>query len=86
MSAPDPLEAAARADERKKCARDVCMYCGQRAIGYAAATGPNEAGNYVHHPIGGGAPMLCRAAAILARDAFLLQVVTELVPEQGGGQ
>ena len=58
------------AEESERCKRDVCMYCGGRAIGYGPHEGMNDAGNYVHRPIGGGAPVLCRATPIISRGNF----------------
>ena len=60
--------------ERELCKRDVCAYCGGRALGYhRIPEGPNEAGNYVHlsksHPVTYD-PVLCRATAIFARERF----------------
>jgi len=56
--------------ERELCKRDVCMYCGGRAIGYARIPeGPNEAGNWVHeyrlNKLRDG--VLCKASAIFNR-------------------
>lgn len=39
--------------ERELCKRDVCCYCGGRALGYhQIPTGPNDAYNWVHNPKG----------------------------------
>jgi len=59
-----------REEERELCKRDVCMYCGGRAIGYARIPeGPNEAGNWVHRykldKLRDG--VLCKASAIFSR-------------------
>ena len=68
--------------ERADCAEDVCMYCGERALGYELAEGPNEAGNWVHKPKSGGAAMLCKATAIHSRMRFIEALA--LAPEPEG--
>lgn len=64
---------AAKADSRALAlllaCRDVCMYCGKRAPGAGPATGPNEAGNYVHLQQG-YPPRLCAATSIHSRIRF----------------
>ena len=61
----------ARREALGQCKRDVCMYCGKRALGYLPAEGPNEAGNWTHCPqTRTGIPLLCHATAIFAREHF----------------
>ena len=61
-------------EERERCKRDVCMYCGGRAIGYnRIPDGPNEAGNWTHQyttTMRTQDRALCVASAIFAREAF----------------
>jgi hypothetical protein len=60
--------------ERELCKRDVCMYCGGRALGYnRIPDGPNEAGNWTHKSTTSEREehrVLCHASAILARENF----------------
>lgn len=54
-------------------ARDVCMYCGNRAPQYNQNTvhGPSGSGNWVHTMVGGGGkPKLCVASSIFNRIQF----------------
>ena len=54
--------------EAERCAKDVCMYCGGRALGYSPVIGPNQAGNYIHAtPKATGKDVLCRASGIYSR-------------------
>lgn len=55
------------ADAAERCARDVCMYCGRRALGYGDAIGPNQAGNWIHRSVSGTHDALCDATGIWAR-------------------
>jgi hypothetical protein len=49
-------------------AKDVCMYCGGRALGYHDAKGPNSAGNWTHLSVSLPAvERLCEASAAHAR-------------------
>lgn len=62
--------ARARREALELACRDVCTYCGSRAIGYDPAEGPNEARNWTHtNPAykRGEATVLCHASAIHAR-------------------
>lgn len=64
------LHALADAERREadRCAKDVCMYCGGRALGYSHVIGPNQAGNYIHAtPKATGEDVLCRASGIYSR-------------------
>jgi hypothetical protein len=58
--------------ERELCKRDVCMYCGGRALGYfRIPEGPNDAGNFYHrHKKFEDDVQLCRASAIFAREKY----------------
>ena len=59
--------------ERDKCKKDVCMYCGGRALGYnRTPTGPNDAGNWIHTSNGAASRdhVMCEASAILAREKW----------------
>mgnify|MGYP001580384293 CR=1 FL=1 len=54
--------------EAERCAKDVCMYCGGRALGHLPVIGPNQAGNYIHAtPKATGEDVLCRASGIYSR-------------------
>lgn len=65
----DPILREAVREVLRQAAMDVCMYCGDRAIGYGPACGPNEARNYWH---GNGAQIvLCAATAIHHRSQAL---------------
>ncbi len=57
---------------RLEAARDVCPYCGGRAMGYEpVAAGPNEAGNWYHPDESDPTrSVLCLATAIYARRRF----------------
>lgn len=61
-------------EERELCKRDVCMYCGGRALGYRRVPdGPNEAGNWTHQYTTTQRSqdrVLCEASAIFARERF----------------
>jgi len=63
-----------RSEERELCKRDVCMYCGGRALGYERIPeGPNDAGNYVHRSKMDRREndiVLCQASAIFSRERF----------------
>lgn len=50
--------------------KDVCMYCGKRALGYGEAEGPNSSGNYIHRDTMVTTELrtvLCTASAIWQR-------------------
>ncbi len=55
-----------------QAARDICPYCGGRAVAFfSSADGPNEARNFTHqHRIDGYAAALCKASAIYSRLAL----------------
>lgn len=54
--------------EAERCAKDVCMYCDGRALGYLPVSGPNQAGNHVHENSKvTGDHVLCRASGIYSR-------------------
>jgi hypothetical protein len=62
-----------RQSERELCKRDVCMYCGGRALGYERApVGPNSAGNWVHSATAAvfKNSVLCVASSIFARENY----------------
>lgn len=60
--------ADAERQEAERCAKDVCMYCGGRALGYLPVSGPNQAGNHVHENSKvTGDHVLCRASGIYSR-------------------
>ena len=56
----------ARTQAFEEAAREVCMWCGSRALvdgkPSPKISGPNEAGNYTHQSH--GAPVLCAATSI----------------------
>jgi hypothetical protein len=56
----------------EQAAADVCMYCGDRAVGWEAANGPNSAGNWIHANLNYSPPqvVLCAASAIHVRKHF----------------
>lgn len=59
--------------ERLKCAADVCMYCGGRALTHERKpVGPNSAGNWTHvtKPGADYKTVMCLASAIFARERF----------------
>lgn len=57
--------------ERELCKRDVCMYCGGRALGYnRIPDGPNSSGNYTHRSQTTTHEVLCVASSIFARERF----------------
>lgn len=60
--------------ERELCKRDVCKYCGLRALGYERfPDGPNEAGNWTHQhrdSLRLEDRVLCAASAIFTREHF----------------
>jgi hypothetical protein len=64
----------ARQKERELCKRDVCMYCGGRALGYKRTPdGPNESGNWTHQyttTMRSNDRVLCVASSIFARESF----------------
>lgn len=64
----------ARQVERELCKRDVCMYCGGRALGYKhTPNGPNEAGNWTHQSAQDNdmqQNVLCVASSIFSRERF----------------
>lgn len=67
---------AVRAEERERCAKDVCMYCGGCCPTHETQVeGPNSAGNYTHRPrsgyaVGGGGPRLCNATSLWSRHRY----------------
>lgn len=71
----DLVAAEIRRDERRKTllasCRDICMYCGGRALGYTLRPdGPNSAGNFIHASFK-YQPIMCVASALWSRLALL---------------
>lgn len=63
--------AMARYDALQQAARDVCMYCGGRALGFGEPLGPNGAGNWTHASARStGRPVLCLASSIYSRMRY----------------
>ena len=63
---------AQQVKELREAAKDVCMYCGGRALGKRTVSGPNQAGNYIHaDPSTTGRDALCMASAIYSRLVYL---------------
>ena len=57
-----------RRREAEQCAKDVCMDCGGRALGYLPVSGPNQAGNHVRENNRvTGDHVICRASGIYSR-------------------